>query len=228
MTRTFGWPVIGAACAALLLFSANDAQAQRGPQRPVMAGAARALAGDALRDAAGRRAGRSYLGRAVAPRNSSAIRAGLAGRSRPSFNPAPRDSAPGRGLLDALGQGLAADPRRYDNAADRWRDFWDGDYRDRRDESAKAYRDAAIATAIIDLIGTIITQNDYAPAPPAPRGHYERRAVVVEEARYVQEQVWVPPLYDRRTGRPLGGGYYETRTRLVPEVVQYEDVWVAE
>lgn len=97
---------------------------------------------------------------------------------------------------------------------------------------ARAYRDVGLAHAAVGLVGILVSaaqQADYmAAAPaPAPAGYYERQAVVVQPRRYEQYQEWIPELYDPYTGQKLGGGYYETRTRVVPEVIQYRDVRVA-
>ena len=61
----------------------------------------------------------------------------------------------------------------------------------------------------------------------APAGYWARQAVVVQPERYEQYQEWIPEIYDARTGQKTGGGYYETRTRLSPQVVEYRNVWVA-
>jgi hypothetical protein len=65
-----------------------------------------------------------------------------------------------------------------------------------------------------------------APAP-APAGRWDRQAVLVQPARYEQYQEYIPEIYDPRTGQKTGGGYYETRTRQIPEQVEYREVWVA-
>ncbi len=98
-----------------------------------------------------------------------------------------------------------------------------------RDQYAKAYRDVGIANAVVNLIGIIATthqQQRQTVAPPRPSGHYEQQRVVLKEAHYETYQAWVPEIYDSRTGRKIGGGYHESRTRLVPEVYGYRDVWV--
>ncbi|NLN94508.1 MAG: hypothetical protein GX130_14570 [Candidatus Hydrogenedens sp.] len=62
---------------------------------------------------------------------------------------------------------------------------------------------------------------------PAPSGGYwERRPVVVHPQHYEKYEEWIPPITDARTGETRGGGYFETRSRLVPERVEYQDVWV--
>ena len=106
------------------------------------------------------------------------------------------------------------------------------------DEMADAYRDAAIANAVVGLVGVLVSAAQqpqypqYAPvaATPvhvtAPAGHWERQVVVVQPAHYETYQEWIPEIYDSRTGQRIGGGYYESRSRLVPETFQYKDVWV--
>ena len=103
------------------------------------------------------------------------------------------------------------------------------------EESAKAYRDAAIVQSVTGLLGTIAQTAIAAdartvqPAPyavPAPMGHYETRRVVVQEGHYEQYQEWIPPVFSRTTGQQLGGGYYETHTRWIPEVYQDQQVYV--
>lgn len=127
----------------------------------------------------------------------------------------------------------------------------------RRDEAyADAIRDAAIANAVVGVVGIVAesaTRSQayrygygghgaqpvyggqrgfgapgpaYAQAAPVQRGQYVRERIVIEPERYVQEQVWIPERYDPTNGRKVGGGFYETRTQLVPERVEYRDVWV--
>ena len=112
------------------------------------------------------------------------------------------------------------------------------------DSMAKAYRDVGIANAMVGLVGVLATLSQepvYAPvcapapapaavplaAPAAPSGYWERRPVAVHPEHYEQYQVWIPAIVDARTGATTGGGYYETRSRLVPEQIEYQDVWVS-
>ena len=106
-----------------------------------------------------------------------------------------------------------------------------GDRRRGRDEYSDAYREVGFAHAIVNLIGIIAetSTNNRAlrqaqPAQPAPQ--LVREKVVVQPGRYEQYEVQVPARYDPNTGQLLGGGYTETRTRWLPEVVQYRDVYV--
>jgi len=91
---------------------------------------------------------------------------------------------------------------------------------------SKAVRDVGIAHAVVGLVGIMANAAQAERCVAVPSGHWERRAVVVQPERYEQYQEWIPELYDSRTGLKIGGGYYETRSRLVPQVVQYQDVWV--
>ena len=114
---------------------------------------------------------------------------------------------------------------------------WGGGYHHSHNDFADAYRDVGIATAAVGLVGIIANvaanadQRYVTPVPvavpaPAPAGYWARQAVVVQPERYEQYQEWIPELYDSRTGQKIGGGYYESRTRLVPQVVEHRDVWV--
>lgn len=109
---------------------------------------------------------------------------------------------------------------------------WGGGYRHGHNDFADAYRDVGIATAAVGLVGILTNAAlaaDYRAAvpAPAPAGYWARQAVVVQPERYEQYQEWIPEIYDSRTGQKIGGGYHETRTRLVPQVLEYRNVWVA-
>lgn len=110
-----------------------------------------------------------------------------------------------------------------------WNNHHYSDHNDRAD----AYRDVGIANAVVGLVGimaNVATAPRYtyaAPPAPAPSGYWARQAVVVQPEHYEQYQVWIPEVYDSRTGVKTGGGYYETHSRLVPQVVEYQNVWVA-
>lgn len=143
------------------------------------------------------------------------------------------------GLGDLLGRGG------YGGWGDRGDRFgrgygdWFGRDRHRHDNDwADAYRDAAIADAVVGITG-IIAGAAMAPygygqpvypapapvyvAPPPPRYRTER--VLVREGYYEQQDVWVPEFYDRRTGETVRG-HYETRQRWVPEVWEERQVQV--
>ena len=109
-----------------------------------------------------------------------------------------------------------------------------GGYGYREDQMAKAYRDVGIANAVVGLVGVLVTASQnanypavaVAPVSAPPAGHWERQTVVVQPAHYESYQEWIPEIFDSRTGQRIGGGFYESRTRLVPETLQYRDVWV--
>lgn len=119
-----------------------------------------------------------------------------------------------------------------------------------RDEAvARRYREVVIANAVAGLVNVLtgLVHPPVPPAPPvvpppaiigvgvhsvpplpptAPVGRWERRAVVVQPQRQEQYFEWVPEQYCSITGRKIGGGYYAVRTRIIPEVIQYQNVWV--
>ncbi|HDP33990.1 MAG TPA: hypothetical protein ENN29_02650 [Candidatus Hydrogenedentes bacterium] len=90
----------------------------------------------------------------------------------------------------------------------------------------------AVAGLAGALINASMNSNHIAPAPApaavsaAPAGRWERQAVVLQPQRREEYKEWIPEAFDPATGRKNGGGYYEIRTRIIPEVVQYHDVWV--
>ena len=156
----------------------------------------------------------------------------LSGRSRESVGRG-RTGSPG---LDTFGKMLGA----FGNYAGHGYGYGD---RDRyENEMADAYRDAAIANAVVGLVGIMVSAaqqsncTTVAAMPAAaspmpvtaapPPGRWERQVVVVKPAHYETYQEWIPEIYDSRTGQQIGGGYYESRSRLVPETYQYRDVWV--
>ncbi len=133
------------------------------------------------------------------------------GRNSSSSNPWTGGRGGGWNAADVL-QGLGG----YGNSP--WQGYGHGR---REDEMAKAYRDVGIMNAVVALVGiaAVVSQNSaqaQAVAVPAPA--VER--VVVSPARYETVQVWVPPLYDQRTGAQIGGGYHESRSQYVPETYQ--------
>jgi hypothetical protein len=101
---------------------------------------------------------------------------------------------------------------------------------------AKAYRDAAIANAIVNVVGILATANQpqiqqvcptttVVTAPPAPRGHVERQRILVQEGRTEEYQVWIPEYVIPATGEVVVG-HHETRRRDVPPVYEEREVWV--
>lgn len=140
-----------------------------------------------------------------------------------------RRSSSSRGIK-GLGNLLDLGRRAYDNRDGHGGRYGDW-YRERHDdryradkEYADAMRDAAIANAIVGVVGIIA---DAATGPqmvvrqpcvaPAPAPEYRVERVLVQEGRYEEYRVWVPDRYDRATGE-IVKGHYETRQRYVPEV----------
>ena len=90
-------------------------------------------------------------------------------------------------------------------------------------DMSKAYRDVGIANAVVGLVGIAAqaAQNGaYYGGYAQPAQQYYRERVLVSPARYETKQVWVPESFDPRTGAKIGGGFYETRTELIPEVYE--------
>jgi len=97
---------------------------------------------------------------------------------------------------------------------------------------ADAYRDAAIANAIVNVIGILATANQpqpvavYAPpAPVAPQGHIERQRVLIQEGRTEEYQVWIPEYTIPATGEVVVG-HHETRRRTIEPVYEEREIWV--
>lgn len=96
---------------------------------------------------------------------------------------------------------------------------------------AKAHRDAAIANAIVNVVGILVTANQPVvtqacpPAQPALRGHVERQRILVQEARVEEYRVWIPEYTIPETGEVVVG-HHETRRREIPAVYEDRDVWV--
>jgi hypothetical protein len=88
----------------------------------------------------------------------------------------------------------------------------------------QAYRDVGIANAVVGLVGiaaqTAQTSAYYNGAYAQPVQRYYNERVLVSPSRYETTQVWVPESFDPRTGAKIGGGFYENRTQLVPEVYE--------
>ena len=120
------------------------------------------------------------------------------------------------------------------NLAEAYRDSqYDRRYRDAQKDSAKAYRDAAIATAAIGVVGTIIgsaiAADHYRAAPPVahcpPPGRYVTERVLVRDGYHQEQRVWVPEYRDAATGAIIRG-HYETHVHWVPPVYEERQVWV--
>ena len=216
--------VILATAAALLVtvgLCAPEAHAQsrRQGSRVIRRAAPFSRSGASIRSGS---SGRSGLSRAPTMRSSPTSRGGSnlfggLGRSRNSSSLG-RSGRPGLTALGNLLDGIQRD-----------RDGRHGGRYDSDKAMASAYRDAAIANAVVGLVGIFVeagTRNQCAVQPAQPTGHYETHRVILQPGRYEQDRVWVPERYDPNTGRKLGGGYHETRTRWVPETVEYRKVYI--
>ncbi len=95
---------------------------------------------------------------------------------------------------------------------------------------AKAYRDAAIANAVVNVVGILANAHQqrqyggYATAP-APRGHVERQRILVHEGRTEEYRVWVPQYRIPGTGEVVLG-HNETRRREIAPVYEEREVWI--
>jgi hypothetical protein len=95
---------------------------------------------------------------------------------------------------------------------------------------AKAYRDAAIANAVVNVVGILATthqQRQYGvnTTAPAPRGHVQRQRILVHEGRTEEYQVWVPQYRIPGTGEVVLG-HNETRRREIAPVYEEREVWI--
>ena len=86
----------------------------------------------------------------------------------------------------------------------------------------QAYRDVGIANAVVGLVGVAAqaAQNSQCYGYSQPAAQYYNQRVLVSPARYETRQVWVPESFDPQTGAKIGGGFYENRTEMVPEVYE--------
>lgn len=125
-------------------------------------------------------------------------------------------------ILEALRNAQYSD-HRYDNRHGYRHD----------DDYADAAKTAAIANAVVGVVGILANANrPYCPppvvvAPPAPCGHYVTERVLVQPGHYEQIRAWVPQSRDPYTGCMVGG-YYEVHQRWVPEVYETRQVWVVD
>ena len=92
------------------------------------------------------------------------------------------------------------------------------------EEMADAYRDAAIANAIVNTIGILVSASQTNRAPE-PAGHYVTQRRLIKEGHYETSTVWVPETYDEANGVWIEG-HHETQRRWVPEVWEKTRVWV--
>lgn len=100
------------------------------------------------------------------------------------------------------------------------------------DDMADAVKAAAIANAVVGVVGILANAGQpHCPppmvvAPAPPRGHYVTERVLVQPGHYEQVRAWVPQTRDPYTGC-IVGGYYEVQNRWVPDVYELREVWVA-
>jgi hypothetical protein len=119
------------------------------------------------------------------------------------------------------------------------------DRHDPCEEMADAYRDAAIANAVVNLVGVLVTASGQrcnppaaaavsaAPQPrytvqpqaPAVRGHIEEQRILIREGHYEEYRVQVPEYTVPGTGERVLA-HQETRRRWVEPVYEVREVWV--
>lgn len=187
-------------------------------------------------------ANRGYVARGSAGVRGNAGVRGSSGVRRPSIpaganlnhgrnpglgqNPFGNGNSSGNGLGGLLGQYL-----NNGYGYNRHFDPYEGEK-----AQAKAYRDAAIANAIVNVVGILATANQprlqavcptqgVAAAPAAPCGYVERQRILVQEGRTEEYQVWIPEYTIPETGE-LVVGHHETRRREIAPVYQEREVWV--
>ena len=104
---------------------------------------------------------------------------------------------------------------------------YNNDRYDAAKEYADAYRDAAIANAVVGIVGILAqsAQPVRQPQYQQPTGRYEQRRVLIREGYFEESKVWVPEQFDSRNQVTVAG-HYEIHRRWVPEVYGYQDVWV--
>ncbi len=112
-------------------------------------------------------------------------------------------------------------------------------YHDPYEHLADAYRDAAIANAVVNVAGivsnAVVQSRQYryqqpgytAAAPAGPRGHVERQKVLVREGHYEEYTVEVPGHTVEATGERVLP-HTERRQRWVEPVYETREVWVTE
>lgn len=141
--------------------------------------------------------------------------------------------------LEGLGNLLDLGRGGFGNQYGRDGGFFGGRHRSNDDAVADAIRDAAIANAIVGVVGIIanaatVPYGYSQPAYPAPAPgyapsysvpQYRTERVLVQEGRYEEYEVWVPDAYDSRTGETVKG-HSVIRQRYIPEVWQERQVRV--
>jgi hypothetical protein len=238
------WILVPATCLALIVASAAEAQGaskirRNGPQLRINKSRTPALArsqtvrGLAPRSAIGARrpTTRPSIGSAIPRGNSVPNLRGFNRGGAPNLGAAGLGNGLGRGgafgrngsggplggllqqyLYNEYGGGYRYDPYAGEKA------------------HAKAYRDAAIANAVVNMVGIIATnhqQRKYTNCSTAvaPSGHIERQRILVQEGRTEEYQVWVPQYTVPATGEVVLG-HNETRRREIAPVYENREVWI--
>ena len=238
MKRTSMYAFVVALVAAMAIAPYVEAAGLRSPMGNSIRSAGRGMSRSSGRGSLsglsrgiGRSGGLSGLSRNSGSSRNPFNLPNLSGDSRSSRNPFGMSSSSnwgryGSGSPFGRSSGLFGNmggPGYYNNR-------YDSHYRYEQDRMAKAYRDVGMAQALVGLVGIVATVAQQPPqyaAVPA-QGYWQRQAVIVQPQRYEHRQEYIPPLYDSRTGQKIGGDYHESRTVLVPEVVEYRDVWVTQ
>ncbi len=173
---------------------------------------------------------RSATQRGNATRSTASSRIGSRSRSSSSrgTRSSGRTSSSGQALSSVLSD-LADRVSKY-NGSDSGRGYDDRrrreDYRYGSDrEYARAYRDAAIAQAVAEVISAVVigAQQQRCAAPAAPA--YQQQNVLVREGYYRETRVWVPDAYHPATGTVVKG-HYEVHRQWVPPVYETRTVQV--
>jgi hypothetical protein len=84
-----------------------------------------------------------------------------------------------------------------------------------RDSWGRSYRDFGLQNAAASLASIAAGGAAWAYRAPAPAMCDPVRSV--PGAHYETYEIWVPEVYDPHTGMKVAGGYFEVRTRLVPD-----------
>lgn len=214
------WILIPVTCLSLVLVGWADAE-----------GTARSgVAGRGMRINSGKHAvGRSGAGLRTAPARSGVdLRGGgirMDGGSARGRDSSGRGGvAPGSPDLDNAPLGGLLEQFLYNGNGGHRFDPYEGEK-----AQAKAYRDAAIANAIVNVVGILATAHQPQPpvaiCPAPPQGHVERQQVLVQEGRTEEYDVWVPEYVIPATGEVVVA-HHETRRRTIAPVYEDREIWV--
>lgn len=231
------WILIPAACLALVFSQVAGAQGNRGTRTPNIK--PRIDIGKRIASAPSRSMRVAPSRSNVGARRGSANAPQRMGRTR-GVSPSPsRSGGLGRDL-GSLGGNRSGTAANYGNNAlgALLGDFLNNGYGYGRGfdpyagekAHAKAYRDAAIANAVVNVVGILATSHQQQQqvavyADPAPRGHIERQRMLVQEGRTEEYRVWIPEYTIPATGEVVVG-HHETRRREIAPVYEEREVWV--